>query len=58
MNLPPISEPLTKQKPQSFVVDGDFWIDLGLVVLSGGVSFVLLKVVECVFWTDAIVGGF
>lgn len=52
------SQPLNPDHHQSFVMDWDFWIDLGLVVLSGGVSFVLLKLVECVVLTDAIVGGF
>jgi len=52
------SEPLTQNQSRSFVLDWDFWIDLGLVVLSGCVSFALLKLVECVVLTDAIIGGF
>ncbi|NJN60407.1 MAG: hypothetical protein HC795_01690 [Coleofasciculaceae cyanobacterium RL_1_1] len=48
---------LRKRKPKSpLTFDSDFWIDLSLVALLGGLSFVALKVVECVILTDAIVG--
>ena len=48
----------TSKAESLFTLDRDFWIDIGLVALLGGLSFAVLKLVEYVVLTDAIVGLF
>ena len=57
MNTIPNRKTLKKHRSElSSTFDSDFWIDISLVVLSGGLSFAALKAVECFVLTDAIVG--
>ncbi len=59
INTASTNEMLRKRKTTSlFTLDLDFWIDVGLVTLLGGVSFLALKCVEYFVLTDAIVGLF
>jgi hypothetical protein len=59
MNIVSNRKMLKKHQTESAsTFDRDFWIDISLVFLSGGVSFLALKCVEFFLLTDAVIGLF